>query len=531
MNNTLNKSIIQHINQYYSDYACMLSGSYIDGSYNEYSDIDILIFTKDNNLVYNEMINIDNIKYQLIVIPVQKIGSILQNDFNTNTGVYLSMISKGVIIKDSEKKFLEALQEHVRELMSVGPKKMQEEELYFIKARITSLLYDVLGCKNKKELFFTIIELVDKLTTLKLLSSGNWCGQVKHKYYNLKKNDDIFLNELEQANKQYYINESTEALIKLTKEVLNQNGGVLPFYSQAKILTKTSYDYLVFEIGIKKSSNKNKEELYQITKKIKSYIDSQTDNKGNYFYYSNNSLSKSGIVIQFVIHASQSYINDFIIFRLNNILKIDSQSSIFVNLPIRFDPISTFFSMEIYYKLIPLFSHISDICLLTNKLDYNNKESQLHEILFFFKKIRELWFNNKKDVFIEFLKYLNDCWLPYSYDDNYKLGELKIVKEKILKNYTISYNQNKDILIKYYKMNVNYNEMDINNYLLRVAEISEIDCIPEYKTYFIKEDFHKYRKEWVLFKEVISKVLDILFVDEGLKGYITYVIIKIEEND
>ena len=136
-----------------NSYGSLLSGSFVDGLYNEFSDVDLIIFVSDRDTVFNETLPYEGLKIQAIIIPVQRVQEILWVDFMTAKGGSINMYSKGVILSDTNA-FLKNLKKHCIGLEKIGAKKLNINEEYMLRVKISSLLYDIKGIKNTQELYF-----------------------------------------------------------------------------------------------------------------------------------------------------------------------------------------------------------------------------------------------------------------------------------------------------------------------------------------------------------------------------------------
>ncbi|MGY0408804.1 MAG: nucleotidyltransferase domain-containing protein, partial [Polaribacter sp.] len=145
INTKLVNNVTGFITTYYENqYSCLISGSYADGRNNEYSDVDVLVFTKDRNTVFNETLSYNKLKIQSIIIPVQNVQEILWVDYITCKGAIINMISKGYILFDSAD-YLKNLISHAQELEKLGGRPLTDNEVYMGRVRITSQLFDIMG--------------------------------------------------------------------------------------------------------------------------------------------------------------------------------------------------------------------------------------------------------------------------------------------------------------------------------------------------------------------------------------------------
>jgi len=519
----IKNSIISFLNNYYENsYACLLSGSYVDGKSNEYSDLDVLIFTRDRNVVFNETLSYENLKLQAIVIPVQSIQELLWVDHITGKGAFINMIQKGQIIFDTSH-FLADLISHAKELQSLGGRILTDYEIYMMRVKITSLLMDVKGGGNTDELFFSMAGMLDVLTELKLRRSGNWCGEGKYRSRQIKKLDSEFYEEMNMSLKQAYAFGNKIPFIEFIEREMDSHGGLLSYYSRANALSQVSHDYLVVEIdtGNRIDADKIKNTL----KMLLEFTENLTTHKLKYYYFSSNAveINKKEQNIYFVIDAGKEVINDYLIDRLNFLVHNRTGISK-LQFPFQFDTRFKFSNDQIYLHLAPIFYKASAL-MNSNKL--YNPAAQLEFSILLMRHVRTYWFENKSDEFISFLNYTMQSWLPLTYDDGTAYTTLRLLKNRdgMLEKFESMFEQQKLNLEKLY-FSKKVLDRDFTDLLNTAAHTPDVESIPSYKTYLLEDNLTA-AKKWSLYKEVLFRVFSIALIDNRFISYVPFVLKKI----
>lgn len=522
--------ILGFLSKYYSNqYASLVTGSHVEGTNNEFSDIDVIIFTKDRNNVFNEMVLYKKLKLQTIIIPVQNLQEILWVDYITGQGTFVNMISKGHILSDKSN-FLKSLIPHTRELELLGAKPLSDYENYMARVKITSLLFDIMGADEIEEFLYTIINLLDLITQFKLKANGSWCSDGKYRMKLIKALDEKFYQNLTVAVSEIYGHKKKDSLISLTKDLLEQHGGLLPYYSKAHTLSRVPDDYLVIEI----ETNSNIEEINYTIQILGEFIESiKLYKKINYYFFSSKSVGKNKIEqnVYMVIDTDKKFINDSLIDQLQ-FFTANKHSISRLLFPFQYDPVYRFSTKKIYDKLTPLFYNISNI-ISKEKGRFFNESYQIEFALHFFKEIKSLWFANQPNLFLPFLQYLFNCWFVFTYDDglSFKTEDLLNSKNKSLKKFETLYVNQKDQILSSYQ-SVSIINKEIITLLKKVNQIREVKDIPIYKAYLVPPDLSGIeKKRWSLYREIVFKTFSIIFIDNRLISYIPFVVNKLESND
>lgn len=530
INKKMVDEIIIFLSQYYSNqHASLITGSHVDGTNNEFSDIDVIIFTKDRNNIFNEMVLYKNLKLQTIIIPIQNLQEILWMDYITGQGTFVNMIAKGHILFDKSD-FLKFLIPHTKELELLGAKPLSDYENYMARVKITSLLFDIMGATDIDEFLYTILHLIDLVTQFKLKSNGSWCSDGKYRMRLIKALDEDFFHRLIAATAEIYGNKNKQVLIDLTTELLEQHGGLLPYYSKSNTLSKVSQDYFVVELDTD-SNIKKINHTIQILEEF--FEDIAQHKKINYYFFSSKAISrdKADQNIYLVIDTEKEFINNFLIDRLRLFISEESNISRLL-FPFQHDPVYHFSTKKIYDKVTPLFCSISSL-MTAKKVRFFNTSYQIQFAIHFLKEIKKIWFKEQPDMFCSFLQYLFDCWFVFTYDDGLssKTEDLLKSKKLNLEKFETLYCGQKEQLLDSYKSE-SLIDKNVTTILKKARQIHEIENIPIYKTYLTPPGLSEMdKKHWSLYREIIFKTFSVLFIDNRLISYIPFVVNKLESND
>ncbi|MFH7017574.1 nucleotidyltransferase domain-containing protein [Flavobacterium sp. FlaQc-47] len=527
----LNKDILKEItifvNKYYSNqYACLISGSYVDGTNSEYSDIDVVVFVQNRNTVFNEMVSYKKLKIQAMIIPVQNIQETLWMDYITAKGAFIGMLAKGVIVFDHSN-FLKHLIPHAKQLRQMGCMPLTDHEVYMMRVKITSLLYDIMDGKSLDELLFTITQIIDLTTEFKLRMNRIWCG--KYKIKSLGELDKTFQTLLLSAVEEIFGNKNKIPLIDLATSLLNQHGGLLPYYSKANSLTKVYDDYLVIEID----NNSNLEIVKKTIAVLNDFGKQIVVPKLKYYFFLSKPINVNKVEqnIYMIIEADKDFINDYLIDRLEFLVKNKREIAKLI-FPFQFDPVYKFSTKNIYASLTPMFRQVSKLIIEKPNRIFDTS-FQIEWSVSLMKEIKKIWFKDDSNVFVAFNEYLLNCFLPITCDNgmNFKTTDLLKDKENTLKKFEAMYNSQKREFTEIYNSS-GVLEKSITKFLINSAETLNIEGIPLYKTYFINDNLKDINvKQWSLYREILFTLFSVVFIDNRFVSFIPFVIKKIELND
>ena len=499
----MNPKIIELVKEYiienYShQYATLITGSYAEGKETIYSDVDVIIFTTERIQKIIKTLNYKGITLQLIIFSVESIEYTLYEDFLSNKGVYIDMISKGFILLDPHH-FLKHLKEYTTALKENGSTPLSKDEDEKYRSKITSYLLDIEGVKDIKRIFFVALLLIDVLAEFKLRLLRQWGGTGKTKSEFLRKVAPTFFEELQIATQMFFEKGDKDKLITITKELLDSTGG--------KFIQELNFQKFAFSekmLVIQVSKVLHQKECAEIILAIVPFLKTHSINAYHF-------ISSTDGFLYLIIE-------DFNKSQLQKLLnKFPDEQLIDIHY---FYPQTCFNSLENYQKLLPFFEILS-------KEAFHNLENENFKILkglnllITLRKIEKM----SKEEYLSFLKYLIDCWIMYCVDDILinKAPETTIEKSTILKKYNSIFQKQKQYLKSTLKIDKSY-------HILSEA-LARIDnrVIPLYKTFLITPNFDETKKKKFCFcKNVLDYCYSILFIEPKFKAYLPYVALQIE---
>lgn len=365
------------------------------------------------------------------------------------------------------------------------------------------------------------MELESKLTSLVLLSNGFWNGNVKYQYRNINSCSSEFFKQLKTSHIKYYAENDINPIVKLTRSVLNDVGGEMPYFSHIRILSKVSYNYLVFNIGI--NDFRNSIELNNSIISIKNYIKEYGVKNSYVFRTRTDDKSELCMQLQYVIHANATAINNYIIPKINKIIE---DKKVYIYIPLRNNPAHPF-SQIIYKAITPIFDILSDIFIKNGVLI--SKENQ---IIYFLSIVEFLHtqFNNQEE-FISFMHFYRNCIAVVPYELNFNIRDISSYTNIILNDYARRYSSFKSII---QSLNNNKNDIikkEINKVLSMLTKPKIINLFKNYDSLEYCFDNSSFNYHFKIYKEIFSKIMDMLFLDEYEKEFFVYSILKmIDEN-
>ena len=528
--NNITEDLTLYIDKYHPDkYAYLVSGSYIDGTNNKYSDVDIVVFKKDINTVFNETSPYEDLKVQTIIVPIHSVQDILWADYTSCKGSFVDMVSKGIILHD-ESDFLKDLISHSKKLKEIGGRPLSDYESHQLRIEISSLLFDVMGSGNMNELIIPMNSIIDMVSELKIKSTGNWCGDGKCRMRHLKALDGVFYSNFIKAIDSFYNEKDKTPFVSIIKEEIERHGGMIAYYSKGSLLSKVTDNYMVVELDTKHGDILKTKNTIKV---ISDFIDDLKTNDIEYYFFSSKPIGKSKIEqnIYFIIHSDMTFINDYIIDRLRFLIS-NKEDLLKTTFPFQFDPTYMFSTSNIYSIVLPLFCAVSEL-FLSKPNRFFNQSFQMEFSLSFMRQIKNIWFANDSDSFVKFSDYLLECWMVFSYDDGlmFKIKDLLKNKDDVEGRFGKMYLEQKEDIVKIYKTE-NFMSEEINSILKSILDISDFSDIPEYKSYFLDKNLGvDVCKRWSLYKEITFRVFQVALIDNRFVAYIPFVISKIENND
>ncbi len=419
------------IDECYPDcFGALITGSFIKGTFNENSDVDIILFSELISESYtqkNRDFSNTGYDFDITILPKNKISSLIINDVVSLNGSLTNMLSYGEIIKDNNN-FLAEVIEYSKSVSNYYYPSLEYSDVDMTLIMISNALEDLDELSSENETFFTLSFIIELMTNLNIKRAKGFLGKGKNKAKNLKEYCPHFHHELENAITKFKAGD-IQFFKNVIKANINTFGGLKEDYSFRNYnITIDSFDNkLIVKVPIRVINS----DMFLGLKKFKTFIESK-DYTFNFFY-----LKKSHLVI-IVNKKNFGKVFDlrFIIcksFGINVIL----QNKVSIQ---KYYPEGIIFGQK---KL----DYIENHFLITSKyiLSFNQNFSFLNSIvscMFIYNYfIEKLELNKVND---KLLNFLFELWLPesYDYDLKYSFNLLKQRRDLILSEYKSLYKKN-----------------------------------------------------------------------------------------
>ncbi|UKK74759.1 nucleotidyltransferase domain-containing protein [Segatella bryantii] len=264
----------------------MLTGSRATEKYTEDSDTDLVIVSKDVARQTSENLFYDNKKFHIILIPLNKIASVIFSDILNSEFLFYHMFKTSIIIYDPK-----GILEHIKTTLDKRDISFDNSSLLIFRSQITDAL-EYIEKSNETPLFTIsfIISLLGKYYYQNKYGNGKYEDKsaIKQPFY-YKKLYSILQSYLNSKNKIDFIEEIDKMLVPL--------GGRLKSSSTIKstLLPINKDNLLIYipEVHPFKTKNIDVKEMYNIFKSYTCEIfyigQAQFMPRGLYFRVSNNS--------------------------------------------------------------------------------------------------------------------------------------------------------------------------------------------------------------------------------------------------
>ena len=523
MANSIKEQLLLFIKERHpTSQASLLTGSYVDNTIHQFSDLDLILFTKDRNELYNETVPYGKLKIQTFIIPLQSIEERLYADYIRRKCHFISMISKGIILDDKDG-FLRDLIQHCKIIQKQGPLRVGTEDLQKQRINLTNFINKLSNPNvSKDNLILDIGNLANALTKYKLDFGGCWLGDGLHRMRFLEQYFPKFTRDFIHCFKKATSNQDFQPLIQLANGVLDKSGDAIQYYPKSNHFLTIHENYLCIRVFIS-PSNEIKTDLaylYEILNEIR-----LEDREIQFYFFKTKfgDYDEGSVNVFCALHGSQEKIKYVSEKLLSSGL---SENIIF---PFFLNPKYSFSSEKLYERCLPTFVSISDIIL--NKKEYIlSVDFQLKKGIACLQYISNSWFEDSNGS-NSFLLYLFRCWLPMSYDikEMVRLESLLISRTETLNQFAIQFETDKVDLL-----NIVNNHMEIVSDIKMLEKTSDIIKIltdfPAYKSYLIpKNDKVHNLSIYAFLKEYSFRVLGALLMDYSLYSYIPFVLLKLNK--
>lgn len=538
MNNEVKEISLNFLSEYIPTcHAAMITGSASTSEMTSTSDIDILIL--DNNITrdYFETIYYQNYKIDCIIMPLVSIESILNEERERNSIVYIGMLSKGVVIKDTFKS-LTKLKDYATILKEMGPTPATAQIKKMVLFQAYNLYEDLLVERDFSETLYIAIDLFQQLIRLNSVFHNHWTSNKgKWRFRYLNQFDEKFTANITDSFRKIISEQDKSDFLHFAKDNLSGYGAPPKQYSSR------NYTFMI------------KNEILTISTKSTTFIKdvyniflSKLKNRLNFFrssiemfYIRNdgNIYDQSDYLI--FIHGEDEILN-FIISPVllrfftekNNLLK---ENSIISSLNYNLEPQHLFANQDLYKLAKPLLMHFNSITEHTDGFDESLILTYLTQL--------HLCLGSKLGMtisdYITFNEYFFNMLLPFSIDHNKEISfrKLEEIRTSRINEYEHIYNKQKKRMIRNYSnifdqwghSNFDYIEeyfvkgLDlIDSFYEKLTDNFFIDhSIPQFKLAQIsneKSDLEK--KRWLSLFELLSTLYSSVLLSSDQKSYLVF---------
>ena len=412
----------------------MLTGSYATKSALNCSDIDIIIISRSVNYLYSESICYKKEHIHLIFFPFYKFQDIIIQDINTGRGIYISMIRKGLVIKDTKFNILTKTKRFVLNTIDGIRSEQRDFELLH---KITSNI-DII--KNSSSLIDKIYCASELLLEVSRLITCAYIADAKH----LSRITTTQSPELTLINsyQQFIITKDHSNYIKDIEAILVKYGGLQYAWTSSWVFTYP-YDRHIMVFFPMHYGN----ELY-IRRYIKAFSSITHDCYYYGFYIGKNQIMEEGYYL--FIYSSKRAI-ETIHEELENNKKLilrESNSKLQISFPYKslFYKGLQFGGTMLFMRLLPCFARIWRTYFeLQNKQtdSIHNNTAHIIATYYFYQFYDSLDF---LDIEIShLLSEMCDLLVLEAVDPNglYNAMQMEYMKKKILYKYQHAYQKHR----------------------------------------------------------------------------------------
>lgn len=366
----------------------LITGSFNTPYFNEKSDIDIVLISTWHRDSFVESYNYNNLKVQTIILPFYDIDGVLYRDVAKGKGAIISMLAKGVIIRD-QNNLLKRLQHECKVLYERGPMQMQEEYINYLRARITTSIEDIEGSNDFEEQVFTVLNSYNNILKLFTYKKRLWDHEGKSASREIKFKDEKFHKQYIYSLESFFKYHNKVDSLAFLRETLLNCGGELHFTSTRNIKETCEGNRLIIYIQPFSKDTEYKD-INTLKKAFCVFLYKHIkDFKCVSFLYPANGTYPSGAYI--IIEAKHYQIEEYILpkVELFHSKKVESINSGLVNnwqYPFNINPLETFGTNDIQTKIFMYLSYVNQIYI---KETLNNSlEDDTQKVIFYFQTLR-----------------------------------------------------------------------------------------------------------------------------------------------
>lgn len=220
------KAAHQFLTKYFPDCeGALLAGSVVRGEETKTSDLDIVIFIKNDTAPYRESLVDFGWAIEVFVHDLQSYKHYFKSDCQRARPTLPKMVSEGIILKDQG--IIDSIKQEAIELLEKGPEEWTLETINTKRYFITDALHDFIGSSNRAEDIFIANTLAELVSEFVLRTNRKWMGTSKWVVRALKNYDVQCADEFVEAFDHFYKTGDKYNVIQFVDNILEPFGGQL----------------------------------------------------------------------------------------------------------------------------------------------------------------------------------------------------------------------------------------------------------------------------------------------------------------
>ncbi len=526
----MEQRIVDYLAGHYPNYLTMiLSGSLIDGTADSKSDLDVIVIVSDRNRLYNETLQLNKLKLQTFIIPVQHLYERLYADYIGARGHFIGLLAKGLHFYGN-RQLTKEISDHCVELKQLGPKPMSNDEHLRVRIRITELVNKLNNSNEKWEnLILEAGELIDELIGFKLHSEGTWKGDGKHRMKFIEAHAPSFKKQLVSALEFAYHNKNYERLTELAKVEIENKGGAIEFYAKESIQLTPNEDFVSVQIRFSGNYEQRKNSVLTLNHHLLK-LKGESNSRFTHYFYSTD-VSGSGFPsmdIFCIVHADNQWLNNFFMDWLYHLK--EGQHLIDISFPSFMDPKYKFAKEQLYKEALPIFAKLNDYNLEEPEKAFD-ASFQIASALGVLKELNAAYFTKSHTRFEDFLHFLFKSCFVFSYDSNESVTSKELLRrrENAILQFEGTYQSQKEGIEGLWNAKNHTTVRDgLDDLVKNLSGLaSELDSFPAYALHLF-DNGRPVSKEIVFLKEMAIRCMEILFIESSYIPYIIYAALQVE---
>ncbi|HEX8249465.1 MAG TPA: nucleotidyltransferase domain-containing protein [Pyrinomonadaceae bacterium] len=211
--------------KYASAEFAFLSGSFVRGEATAFSDLDVVVIYKQLPNAFRESFYFRNFPVEAFVHTPETLNYFYEADAKDFVPSLTAMVAEGVEVP--AKTDLSARLKHSANEFLSRPPKISVEEIRNFRGWLTDLVDDIRAPRSKAESTASGTTLYAALAGFYLRANGAWSAKSKTIPRALRKLNPDFQRRFCESFERLFVAGETEAVIKLTEELLAPHGGFL----------------------------------------------------------------------------------------------------------------------------------------------------------------------------------------------------------------------------------------------------------------------------------------------------------------